>query len=90
MFALVNFVITLVLCFIDQAMTNGILQIIYGLAILLPGLGLTVRRLHDISKSGWWVLIAFIPVVGPIVLLILMCLNSPPGSNAYGPNPKGL
>ena len=90
MFALVNFVISIILNVIDLKVTGGILQLIYGLALLLPGFGVTVRRLHDISKSGWWVLIALIPLVGPIVLLVFMCTNSTPGSNEYGPNPKGV
>jgi len=67
----------------------GILVLIFALGMLLPGLGVTIRRLHDTSRSGWWFLIAFVPVVGGIVLLVFMCLDSTPGANAYGPNPKG-
>ena len=89
MFALVNFVITLILGVIDQMATGGILQLVYGLAILLPGLGVSVRRLHDIGKSGWWLLLGLIPIVGPIVLLVFVCLDGKPGTNEYGPNPKG-
>ena len=89
MFALVNFVITLILGFIDQTFTKGILQLVYGLAVLLPGLGVSVRRLHDIGKCGWWLLICLVPLVGPIVFLVFTCLDSKPGSNEYGPNPKG-
>jgi uncharacterized membrane protein YhaH (DUF805 family) len=49
------------------------------------------RRMHDIGKSGWWWLIGgIVPVVGPIVLLVFMCMDSQPGDNAYGPNPKGV
>jgi len=90
MFALVNFVITLVLGFIDQKFTGGILQFVYGIAVLLPCLGVCVRRLHDIGKTGWWLLICLVPIVGPIVFLVFMCLDSKPGTNEYGPNPKGL
>lgn len=60
------------------------------LVLLLPSLGVTVRRLHDIGKSGWLILVGLIPFVGGIILLIFECLDSTPGENQYGPNPKGL
>lgn len=63
---------------------------IYPLAMLLPSLGVTVRRLHDTGKSGWFILLGFIPLVGGIVLLVFECLDGTPGENQYGPNPKGL
>ena len=63
---------------------------IYNLAVLIPGLAVFFRRLHDIGKSGWWWLIAFIPLFGWIVLIVFCCLDSQPGENQYGPNPKGL
>lgn len=62
---------------------------IYGLAVLVPGLAVAVRRLHDTNKSGWWILINFIPLIGLIVFLVFMIMDSQPGSNQYGPNPKG-
>ena len=62
----------------------------YNLAVLIPGLAVFFRRLHDIGKSGWWWLLAFIPFIGWIVLLVFCCLDSQPGDNQYGPNPKGL
>lgn len=58
------------------------------LALFLPGLAVSVRRLHDIGKSGWWLLIAFIPLIGGIWLLILHAQDGQPGSNQYGENPK--
>lgn len=63
---------------------------LFGLAILVPTLALWMRRLHDTGKSGWWLLISLVPVVGSIVLLIFALLDSQPGDNQYGPNPKGL
>ncbi|MBR4267879.1 MAG: DUF805 domain-containing protein [Bacteroidales bacterium] len=63
---------------------------IIGLALLLPSLGLTVRRLHDIGKSPWWILIIFIPLVGSIIFLVFLCTDSERGTNEYGPNPKGI
>ena len=64
------------------------LYFIYVLAILLPSLGVAVRRLHDTGRSGWWFLIAFVPLVGGVILLVFMCLDGEPGANQYGPNPK--
>ncbi len=60
----------------------------YQLAGLLPGLGVAVRRLHDTGRSGWMILIGLIPFVGAIALFVFMCLDSQPGPNEYGPNPK--
>jgi len=65
----------------------NILQFIYSLAVLLPSFSLTVRRLHDIGKSGWWQLILFVPIVGVIALLIFMVLQSQGGENRYGAEP---
>jgi uncharacterized membrane protein YhaH (DUF805 family) len=58
---------------------------IFGLVNLLPGLAVAVRRLHDSDKSGWWILIAFIPYVGVIVLIVLLALPSTVGFNRFGP-----
>ena len=66
----------------------GVLQTLYGLAILIPSLAVTVRRLHDTGRTGWWVLIVLIPIIGFIVLLVFMCLDSEPGENQHGPSPK--
>ncbi|GAA4936027.1 uncharacterized membrane protein YhaH (DUF805 family) [Actinomycetospora succinea] len=66
----------------------GLLQGLYALAVLIPTLAVTVRRLHDTDRTGWWVLIALIPFVGGIVLLVFMCLDGTPGVNQYGMNPK--
>jgi len=67
----------------------GIVCFVFSLLILVPTLALTVRRLHDVGFSGWLVLIGFIPG-GNLVLLIFMFLDSQPGNNQYGPNPKGI
>lgn len=61
---------------------------IIGLILLLPGLGLAVRRMHDIDKSGWWVLINFIPLVGFIIFLVWAAKDSQPTPNQYGPVPN--
>jgi len=88
-FVLFNLIISFVLGFIEGLFGGpGVLGAIYGLAVLIPGIAVAVRRLHDTGRSGWWLLIALVPVVGFIVLLVFMVLDSTPGPNQYGPNPK--
>jgi uncharacterized membrane protein YhaH (DUF805 family) len=70
--------------------TGGILLSIFVLAVFIPSIAVEVRRLHDIGKSGWWLLISLIPIVGIIVLLIWFIKDSQPGTNQYGPNPKEI
>ena len=64
------------------------LSTVYSLAVMIPGLALGVRRMHDIGKSGWWILISLIPIVGAIWFLVLCCKAGDTGANAYGPDPK--
>ena len=64
------------------------LTYIYSIALLVPGIAIGVRRLHDIGKSGWWYLIVFIPLIGVIWFIILMVKEGDNGNNAYGPDPK--
>ena len=66
----------------------GILYTLFSLGILLPYLAVTVRRLHDIGKSGWWYFIGLIPIIGGIWLIVLLATAGEPGDNQYGPNPK--
>ena len=65
----------------------GLLSGLYSLGMLLPSLAVGVRRLHDIGRTGWWLLIGIVPLIGPIVLLVFAVLESQPGDNQYGPNP---
>ncbi len=65
----------------------GMLSGLYSLAVLIPGLAVTVRRLHDTGRSGWWLLIGLIPLLGGIVLLVFMIIEGTAGSNEHGPNP---
>ena len=89
MFALFNIIIAFVLGFIEGlAGGPGVIGIIYGLAVLIPGIAVSVRRLHDTNRSGWWLLIGLIPLIGVIVLLVFMVQDSQPDKNQYGPNPK--
>ena len=65
----------------------GLLSGLYSLGMLLPSLAVGVRRLHDIGRTGWWLLIGIVPLIGPIVLLVFAVLESQAGDNQYGPNP---
>lgn len=68
----------------------GYVYVLYLLFIFLPSLAVLIRRLHDVGKSGWFVLISLIPLVGAIWILVLLCSDSIPGQNQYGLNPKGI
>lgn len=68
---------------------EGWLSALAGLALLLPSLAVSVRRLHDIGRSGWWWWIALIPIIGWIVLIVWYCQASQPGTNQFGPDPLG-
>nr|WP_244426163.1 DUF805 domain-containing protein [Rhizobium mesoamericanum] len=84
-FALFNVIASLIVAFLDKVLFGyEILGALYGLAVLLPGLGVAVRRLHDIGRSGWWILVGIIPLVGWIVLLVWYLSPGAPGSNEYG------
>lgn len=86
-FFLFNFIAAVVLGFIGELTGLSILGTIYALAILLPAIGVTIRRLHDTDRTGWWILIGFVPIIGFIVLLIFMILPGTVGANQYGPDP---
>jgi uncharacterized membrane protein YhaH (DUF805 family) len=94
MFVLFNIIAVIVLGLIEGTLGlsgqngYGILTGLYSLAIILPGLAVAARRLHDTGRSAWWLLIGLVPLVGPIVLLVFFVQDSQPGSNQYGPNPK--
>ncbi len=91
MFTLFNVIIAVVLSLIDRVLFGSghhFLYGLYGLAVLVPSIAVSIRRLHDTGRSGWWLLLAFVPIAG-IVLLVFMCMDSQPGGNEYGANPKG-
>ena len=89
-FVLFNFIVSFVLGIIVYITDLSIISSIYSLAVLLPGICVAIRRLHDIGKSGWWYLLILIPIVGSIILIVWECKDSEPGENQYGPNPKGV
>lgn len=89
MFALFSAIISIILSILQSIVHLGhVLTWLYSLAVLLPSLGVSIRRLHDTGRSGWWLLIGLIPFVGAIILLVFNCLDSQDGENQYGSNPK--
>ncbi len=72
----------------DEDVGLGLLSGLYAVAMILPSIAVTVRRLHDTDRSGWWYLLVFLPVIGGLVILVFMLLDGTPGSNRFGPNPK--
>ena len=94
-FVLANILISIGLALIDNILGTtvgaggtGILGSIYSLAILIPSIAVGVRRLHDTDRSGWWILIGLIPLIGAIVLIVFYVQEGIPGTNEYGPNPS--
>ncbi|WP_164669767.1 DUF805 domain-containing protein [Virgibacillus doumboii] len=89
MFTLVNALIILAISIFETVLgMPGLIYVLYSVFVFIPGLAVTVRRLHDTGKTGWWVLIGFIPIAGAIVLIVFECIDSYPYENKYGPNPK--
>ncbi len=91
MFALISFVVATVLTIVENIISMpGTLSSLYNLAVLLPSLAVAMRRLHDTGRSGFWLLLIFIPILGWLVLLIFYILEGTPGDNEYGPDPKAV
>lgn len=93
-FAIVNCLIALLLlilglAFGEDSPASNILVTIFYLIMLVPNLSVSVRRLHDIGKSGWWLFIGLVPLVGSLLLLVWSFMDSEEGENQYGENPKG-
>ena len=96
-FVLFNFIVS-ILIGLSLGVIAGLLNVpalvylvhLWSLAVFIPSLAVSVRRLHDIGRSGWWLLLSLIPLVGAIILIIWHCTDSQPGTNQYGPNPKEM
>ncbi|MCH9757729.1 MAG: DUF805 domain-containing protein [Proteobacteria bacterium] len=95
LFMLLCFILNIAGSFIDVALGTfnaqtglGVVGLILLFAILLPSIAVSIRRLHDTDRSGWWFLIGFIPILGMIVLLIFACLDGTVGPNRFGEDPK--
>ena len=67
----------------------GVFSGIYALGVMIPGMAVSVRRLHDTGRNGWWILINLVPLLGTFVFIYFMVLDSNPERNEYGPSPKG-
>jgi uncharacterized membrane protein YhaH (DUF805 family) len=94
-FSLANFIVSILLSVIEsvvgidgEGFGGGALSGIYSLVTLVPGLSVSFRRLHDVGKSAWWLLLVLIPILGWIPLLIWCIRDSDENRNEYGPNPK--
>lgn len=79
-FVLVNAIISILIGLLRMQALSAI----YSLAVLIPGLAVGIRRLHDTNRSGWWLLIGFVPVIGTILLIVFVAQQSQPGSNRFG------
>ncbi|MDX1350013.1 MAG: DUF805 domain-containing protein [Putridiphycobacter sp.] len=94
MFTLFSILFSIALAIVDNVLGftygqgSGLLGTVYSLAILIPSIAVGVRRLHDVNKSGWMLLIAFIPLIGAIWLIVLFATEGDSGSNQYGSDPK--
>lgn len=96
-FFLFNVLISLSLSFVDSLTGSfdpdtgyGLLSGIYSLALFIPGIAVSVRRLHDTGRTGWWLFILLIPIIGVLVLLYFTVSDGNPGTNEYGADPKGI
>ena len=96
MFMLFNIIFAIIAMLLDEIIGTsdqdgyGILYFLYALALFIPGIAVTVRRLHDVGKSGWMYLIVIIPLIGFIWLFVLLLTNGDQGENKYGANPKEI
>ncbi len=93
MFALFNAIIAGVLNVLWRMTDVGAfywLYVLYAVAVFLPSLAVGVRRLHDTNRSGWWILIGLIPIVGAIVLIVFYATEGNRGANQYGEDPKAI
>jgi uncharacterized membrane protein YhaH (DUF805 family) len=90
MFVLVNTIIWVAILILDSVLRTSLPGLLYWLAILLPSLAVGVRRLHDTGRSGWWLLIGIIPLIGTIVLIVFFATDGERAPNVYGPDPKAI
>jgi uncharacterized membrane protein YhaH (DUF805 family) len=78
---------SIVAVIIDRVIGMRLIDAIFGLATIIPSIAVAVRRLHDVDRTGWWLLIDFIPLIGWIVLIVWFCTAGTAGSNRFGPDP---
>lgn len=87
-YTLFNLIVSMGLGMMDTFIGIGFLSGLYGLAVIIPGIAVAIRRLHDSGKSGWWLLVIFVPFVGWVILIYFLVQDSHPFDNLYGPSPK--
>lgn len=87
-FYLFNLAVAFAAYLLSQLLKTNAISTIVTLALLLPGLSVSVRRLHDVGKKGWYLLMVFVPVVGAILVLVKLCTEGDAGPNVFGPDPK--
>ena len=89
-FVLFNIIVAILIAIISGIIgdTKGFLTLIYAILVFVPHLAVVVRRLHDVGKSGWMILLVLIPIIGSIWLFVLLVSDSIAEDNKYGPNPK--
>lgn len=85
MFFAFNIIVAILTGIIDAATGVPVLGPLYSLAVLIPGIAVTIRRLHDTDHSGWWILVGLVPFVGFLVLLYFMIIEGTKGGNQFGP-----
>jgi uncharacterized membrane protein YhaH (DUF805 family) len=76
----------IVTAIVDYVIGYQVTTTLFGLAVFLPGLAVTIRRLHDLDRTGWWFLLAFVPIVGWIILIVWYCTEGTKGANRFGPD----
>lgn len=84
-FVLFSIIVSIVLTIVDSVLGIQILSPIWSLAVLIPSIAVGVRRLHDLDKSGWFLLLGLIPLIGAIILIYWFAQPGTPGDNQYGP-----
>lgn len=90
LFVLANVLVAIVLGLIDTLIGKNILGALYSLAVILPGIAVSVRRLHDLGKSGWYILLGLIPIIGALYLIYLFIQEGQKEANEYGEEPKAV
>lgn len=88
MYVLINALIGMGITAVGLATGLFFLSGLYGLAVMIPGWAVTVRRLHDTNRSGWWMLVTLVPLIGGIILLVFLASAGDYGENDYGSDPK--
>lgn len=92
-FVLFNILISIGLAILDGiffSSSSSVLGTLYSLAVLIPSIAVAVRRMHDINRSGWWILLLLVPLLGTLWFIFLAAQDSDPDENMYGPNPKKM